>query len=93
MYAQRSRASGPKKSPSTGDSPTPRATIAVTATVFLLMMFSIVSWKLSNTTLSAVAGTAACTLAGDAIRRYLGDPSRHLERELVKADDDPRVDR
>ncbi|MEU0081972.1 hypothetical protein ABZY58_29065 [Micromonospora tulbaghiae] len=36
------------------------------------MAFSVISWQLGNTTLAAVAGTGACTLAADAIRRYLG---------------------
>ncbi|MEV5819003.1 hypothetical protein ACFYMB_17370 [Micromonospora haikouensis] len=55
------------------------------------MAFSIVSWRLGNTTLAAVAGTGACTLAADAIRRYLGgsaDPTRHHRQ--VEAPDDVR---
>lgn len=95
MCAQRSRAGGVAKSRVSGDFPTLTATIAVTATMFLLMAFSIVSWMLGNTTLAAVAGTGACTLAADAIRRYLGgsiDPVRR-PREVDTAGDHGRADR
>ncbi|MFC8850510.1 MULTISPECIES: hypothetical protein [unclassified Micromonospora] len=59
------------------------------------MAFSIISWMLGNTTLAAVAGTGACTLAADAIRRYLGgsmDSSRQL-RQVETADDVRQVNR
>ncbi|MEU5780934.1 hypothetical protein [Micromonospora lupini] len=72
MRAQRSRRGGIGSSKASGNFPTLTATIAVTATMILLMAFSIISWLLGNTTLAAVAGTGACTLAADAIRRYLG---------------------
>ncbi|MEU7840648.1 hypothetical protein AB0B39_06725 [Micromonospora sp. NPDC049114] len=93
MRAQRSRAGGLRTSPTTGDVPAPSAIVAVTVTVLMLMVFSIVFWKLGNNTLSAVAGTGACTLAGEAIRRYLGDHGRRRERELETPDDHQRVDR
>jgi hypothetical protein len=89
VRAQRSRAGGVAKSRVSGDFPTLTATIAVTATMFLLMLFSIISWMLGNTTLAAVAGTGACTVAADAIRRYLGgaiDPARRAPEAGVSGD-------
>jgi hypothetical protein len=59
---------------------TTATTIAILAIVALLMIFSVVSWLLDNTTLAAVAGTAACTLAADVIRRLLGLGLRGADR-------------
>ncbi|WP_431930868.1 hypothetical protein [Micromonospora sp. RP3T] len=88
MSAQRPRGSRP--SPTQGDGPTLTATIAVSATVLMLMLFSVVSWRLGNDTLAALAGTGACTLAGEAVRRYLGDATRRREAEK-KAEDTTRA--
>ncbi|MFG1801795.1 hypothetical protein ACGFI4_16685 [Micromonospora carbonacea] len=90
MRAQRSRAGGAGKSHVRGDFPTLTATIAVTATMLMLMAFSIVSWRLGNTTLAAVAGTGACTLAADAIRRYLGGAAEPARYRPVEAPGDVR---
>jgi hypothetical protein len=95
VCAQRSRGGGVGKSHVSRGFPTATATIAVTATMLLLMTFSVVSWMLGNTTLAAVAGTGACTLAAEAIRRYLGgttDPGRH-PREVEGSGDIGRDDR
>ncbi|WP_330441340.1 hypothetical protein OHB44_33055 (plasmid) [Micromonospora sp. NBC_00821] len=95
MRAQRSRRGGIERANASGDSPTLTATttVAVTATMILLMAFSIISWLLGNTTLAAVAGTGACTLAADAIRRYLGVAADQGHRPPeVKASDDPGRD-
>ncbi|MEU4472395.1 hypothetical protein [Micromonospora sp. NPDC023888] len=57
------------------------------------MAFSIIFWLLGNTTLAAVAGTGACTLAADAIRRYLGVTADQGHRPPeVKVDNDPGRD-
>ncbi|MEV0002231.1 hypothetical protein AB0H28_08090 [Micromonospora sp. NPDC050980] len=87
MSAQRPR--GSRTSSSSGDVPTLTATIAVSATVLMLMLFSVVSWRLGNATLAALAGTGACTLAAEAVRRYLGDATRRREAEQ-KVDDTTR---
>ncbi|WP_433121948.1 hypothetical protein [Micromonospora sp. CA-246542] len=61
-------------------------------TMILLMAFSIVSWLLGNTTMAAVAGMGVCTLAADAIRRYLGVAAEQGHRPPEAKASDPGRD-
>lgn len=72
MSASRPRRGRPIPPSAQDHFPGHTATITVVSVTALLMAFSVISWVLDNTTLAAVSGTAACTLAADIGRRMLG---------------------
>lgn len=93
MSASKRPRGGRRVPPSTQDDgsfPEPGATVTLICITFLLMAFSVVSWVLDNTTLAAVSGTGACTLAADIGRRLLNASGRH--RTDHHEDDEPNHD-